>query len=344
MIKFIASHLSGNGGTETVLSEVLNHLALNQPTELTIFGNPINRYWLNNLNNNVTVNIEDPQSKWDKIYSYFKVAFKVKSDDLVISLSPSFIRILSLTRKIINRKFKIISWIHFSLDDQNFFNPNNLKYADYHLAISSKIQKQLISLGIPTNRIKVIYNPVKKEKVINIKKHSNINLAYIGRITFEGQKNLKELLTALNGLNNIHLYLIGTGSKEEIKKCKNFIAKKDNAIKVTWAGWQKKPWDYLADKNIDASILTSTFEGLPMALLESIAHGIPVIASRFDGYNDVVKENINGLSYPMGNISQLQSCLSKIKTINNSQQIQDSINNYYSNKYFANLDKIITRF
>jgi UDP-D-galactose:(glucosyl)LPS alpha-1,6-D-galactosyltransferase len=344
MIKFVASHLSGNGGTETVLSEVLNHLALNQQVELIIFGNPTNRYWLDNLNSNVIVKIENPQSKLAKLQSYFKTAFKVKSDDLVISLSPSFIKVLSFARKVSGRKFKIISWIHFSLDDQDLFDPTNIKYADYHLAISNKIRKQLINLGIPSDRIDVIYNPVEKQSATSIKEHSGTNLAYIGRITFEGQKNLKELFTALNGISSVHLYLIGTGSKEEIDRCKRFIENSGNSAKVTWAGWQKQPWNYLADKNIDASILTSTFEGLPMALLESIVRGIPVIASRFDGYSDVVKEHTNGLSYQMGDVDQLRDCIFKIKSINNPKQIQNSISNYYSEIYFANLDNIIHTF
>lgn len=45
MIKFIASYLSGNGRTETVLIPVLNHLAKNTTVELTLFGTPNNDYW-----------------------------------------------------------------------------------------------------------------------------------------------------------------------------------------------------------------------------------------------------------------------------------------------------------
>ena len=53
MIKFVASHLSGNGGTETVLVSVLNHFAKSNPVELIIFGTPDNDYWLSKLNSNV---------------------------------------------------------------------------------------------------------------------------------------------------------------------------------------------------------------------------------------------------------------------------------------------------
>ena len=134
---------------------------------------------------------------------------------------------------------------------------------------------------------------------------------------------------------------MGNGSKKEIAKCKNYIDKNQITSKVTWAGWQKDPWHYLKDKNIDGVILTSNFEGLPMVFLESISRGVPVISSQFDGYDDVVKDKINGFSYEPGNIDKLTEIIGKIKDIKDKKKTQNSINEFYNDNYFAKLDDII---
>ena len=87
--------------------------------------------------------------------------------------------------------------------------------------------------------------------------------------------------------------------------------------------------------------MTSKFEGLPMVFLESISRGMPVISSRFDGYDDVIKEKINGFSYEPGNIDKLTKAIAKIKDIKDKKKIQNSINEFYNDNYFAKLDNVI---
>lgn len=341
MIKFVASHLSGNGGTETVLVPVLNHFAKSRSVQLIIFGKPDNDYWLNKLNSNVKVTVVNYSGKMSKLMAYVKAAFSIKKGDLLISLSPSFIKLASLVRKVRLVHFKIVSWIHFSLVDQNLFNPHDITYADYHLAISSIIKSQLIELGVTAKTISVIYNPIQKEAAWQSKQHENTNIAYIGRVTFDGQKNLKELLDGITNSPQTSIFIVGSGSKSEIAKCTEYISQHKINARVNWAGWQKEPWKYLQSKNIDGVILTSKFEGLPMVFLESISRGIPVISSRFDGYDDVVKENINGLSYPSGDIKLLVHKIDQIKRLKDKGKIQNSINEFYVNNYFSKLDATI---
>lgn len=341
MIKFVASHLSGNGGTETVLVQVLNHIAKTQQVELVVFGSPSNSYWLSKLNKNITVKVVKYGNKYSKLFVFTREAWLTEKNDTVISLSPSFIKLLYYVRKAKHSNYQIISWIHFSLEDQDLFNPQDLIYADFHLAISNKIKNQLTRLGVSEKKIAVIFNPVKKAKAFQTLPHNKTNIAYIGRISFYGQKNLSELLSSLIGVNNIHLYIIGSGYPEEEQKCKKFISSNNLQKNITWAGWQKSPWEYLKDKNIDGTILTSNFEGLPMVFLESISRGIPVISSQFDGYDDVVKEDVNGLSYKLNDVHKLKSCILKIKNIKDKELIQDSISSYYSDNYFKFWDQYL---
>lgn len=54
--RFICAPVSGNGGTETVVVAVVNHLAeLNKNVDLFLTLEPENRSWLTKINSNVNI-------------------------------------------------------------------------------------------------------------------------------------------------------------------------------------------------------------------------------------------------------------------------------------------------
>ena len=90
--------------------------------------------------------------------------------------------------------------------------------------------------------------------------------------------------------------------------------------------------------------MSSKYEGLPMIMLESISRGIPVVTTKFDGYEDIVKEGVNGYTYKSGNIEELGQKLIKISEQKiSTKDIQDSIENYYTENYFKNLENALVK-
>jgi len=51
--------------------------------------------------------------------------------------------------------------------------------------------------------------------------------------------------------------------------------------------------------------LTSRFEGLPRALVEALAAGVPVVAMAVDGVVEVIREGVNGFMVPEGDLAGL---------------------------------------
>lgn len=63
---------------------------------------------------------------------------------------------------------------------------------------------------------------------------------------------------------------------------------------------------------LDVFVLTSDWEGTPMAALEAMSHGLPVIASSVGGVPDVVVNNNTGILFPKGD---LQACIAAMHTL-----------------------------
>jgi glycosyltransferase involved in cell wall biosynthesis len=142
---------------------------------------------------------------------------------------------------------------------------------------------RLESLGVCSERIAVIPNPVDVDKVREFAKR-NVNLPHfrnsslptfvsVGRLTH--QKGMDRLIGWISQLDSeVNLLIIGSGSDyqsliEQVKK----EALKDNVIILEY---MENPFPYMM--SADAVVLGSRWEGLPNVALEALAIGRPVIA------------------------------------------------------------------
>ena len=74
-------------------------------------------------------------------------------------------------------------------------------------------------------------------------------------------------------------------------------------------------------KHLNVFVLPSLFgEGLPMALLEAMSVGLPIVATRTGGIPEVIRSGIEGLLVPPGDTRELCDALSNIK-VNHSAGI-----------------------
>ena len=129
-----------------------------------------------------------------------------------------------------------------------------------------------------------IYNPLDEKRIINqskkkIKKIFNKNtlkIINVGR--FVDQKDQLTLLKALNEIRNkIHFnaVIIGRGILKD--KLKNFILQNKLKNFVKLLKFKKNPYPYIIQSDI--FVLSSSFEGLPNVLLESLVLNKFIISS-----------------------------------------------------------------
>lgn len=122
------------------------------------------------------------------------------------------------------------------------------------------------------------------------------------------------------------------------------VKEKGISDRVTYRGWVEDPWKNVS--NPSALLLTSKYEGLGLVLAEAISYGVPVISSNIEtGPDDIVVDNVNGFLYESGNIEDLKrKLLNFIKnpSLLSQNNIENTINEFYSDRYFAKLDAAFT--
>jgi glycosyltransferase involved in cell wall biosynthesis len=125
----------------------------------------------------------------------------------------------------------------------------------------------------------------------------SINVATISR--YKGQDNLLEAaaLAKAKG-SNVKYLLVGPGSKENVDALLSKIKDLNLTEDVFYLGYREDAPELI--KGSDFFVLPSVKEGFPLAVLEAMALGKPVIATDCCGPADMVNDGVNGYLVPVG--------------------------------------------
>lgn len=263
--------------------------------------------------------------------------------DNVIVLSPKYINLSHKVRVLFHKHYQITDWIHFSLAKMFVSDRKYFKRADYHLAISTGIKQQLLKMQIPDESIFSVFNPIERSSH-QIPVSAEPKYIYVGRLEYQHQKNLQELIRGFEmiqrELPNAKLELWGDGP--DVDSLKRLVTGLQLNDCVSFKGWQQDPWKLI--DSATAFVLTSTYEGLPMSILEAMSHGVPVVAADVSTGPDDEITDVNGLLYESGRINELKNDCIEInenRADYDATTIQNSISKFYTKNYFSNLIKIL---
>lgn len=352
-VAFVGEAVSGFGGMETVIRDVINNFQANPAEiqcEMFFFcrNDKMDKTWLSGIDYACSFsNIRLGFLRRTKHIHTFSHWLKKTKPDVVVCIDVLSCLLVSKSRNKTGMRFPVFSWPHFSLDHKK--HAECIIYADYHLAISNGIKQQMMDRGINEKDITVIFNPVSRKAAIIPQPEDGqpATFLYVGRMKFEGQKRIKDLLDGLSQAEGEwRLHVIGDGS--DFEKCQAYGQELGISHRITWHGWQLAPWDVVKNdiKNVTALLLTSAFEGFGMAILEAMSYGIPCISSDcISGPSDMIQPGINGELYPPNDLPQFVRLLNQAilgQTKYNNNLIPDTIDKFYDDVYFHNLKKAIS--
>ncbi|NEG89964.1 PssE/Cps14G family polysaccharide biosynthesis glycosyltransferase [Bifidobacterium aerophilum] len=131
------------------------------------------------------------------------------------------------------------------------------------------------------------------------------------------RKGVDDLLNALaelrntNRLGNMHVVIAGTGAQEEELKTKaQNLGLSGDA--VDFAGWTVGDKKRELFEHSQALVLPSYNEGLPVAVLEAISYGMPVVATSVGDMAAAVHDGENGYLIKPGDVDALADSLVRL--------------------------------
>ncbi|MCF4098413.1 glycosyltransferase [Maritalea mediterranea] len=132
-----------------------------------------------------------------------------------------------------------------------------------------------------------------------------VSLVYIGRISpIKNLISMVELLSHLirSHFQNVSLHIYGEANNDAqidyLEKVKQKISSNDLEDVVVFKGFSSDPASDF--RKYDASIILSEGEALPMAGIESLIAGTPVIAYDRPGLNDLICQSSEGVLFQPG--------------------------------------------
>lgn len=108
---------------------------------------------------------------------------------------------------------------------------------------------------------------------------------------------------------NVKFVLAGSGSEEDEKKIKKLIMENNVKSNVQFPGWVRGNQKNDLLLNADIFLLPSYSEGMPMAILDAMGYGLPIISTDVGGISEIVHYGENGYIFAPGNIQGFSNAI-----------------------------------
>ena len=202
------------------------------------------------------------------------------------------------------------------------------------------IQKKVPQVN--SEKLIVSYLGVEKVQELRLEKKETtlkiLSLAFLGKV-----KRIDLLVSALEQLEgfNVEWHHIGEGNDHlDIKQYAfNRLFNKSNIKYVLTGDISKKAvYDYLNKTHFDLLINTSSYEGIPVSMMEAMSFSIPVIGTNVGGVSEIIEDGKNGyLLSPNPEPSEIIERLSQLYYLSEENYFSMRTNAYqtWKNKFNA---------
>lgn len=180
---------------------------------------------------------------------------------------------------------------------------------DYNFAIRKMKAKEVVyvpGVGIDTAKIKNTQVDIKqKREELNISRDSFV-IASVGELN--DNKNHELIIRAISRLEDkehITYVVCGKGpKKDELIKLA-----KEMEVNLVLPGFRNDITQIL--KSSDLFVFPSKREGLPVSLMEAMACGLAIVASKVRGNTDLIEDGVNGYLFESDNVEEAAASLNK---------------------------------
>ena len=219
------------------------------------------------------------------------------------------------------------------------------KTVSLYLAPSAFMKETVVSFGIPEAKVEVLYNFIDQAKLEKKEVKMEDYLLYYGRLSFE--KGINILLEALRLVPNTpRLKIVGVGPEEDQLKDSVKSLGLEGLVEFLGAKYGSELEEIILSAK--AIIIPSVWaENMPFVLLESLALGKAVIASRTGGLPELITSGETGFLFENGNSADLAEKIMALNDYNLAQigsAAQATVVDLTLEKHYNRLLEIYQRF
>ena len=190
--------------------------------------------------------------------------------------------------------------------------------SDVVVAVAPAATEALVAAGVPRERTATIPNavaPVPARPAADVRAEFGAEgrdlVVTVGRYT--AQKNQAVLLEALARLpterrSRVRALLVGVGELED--DLRSAVATLGLGDTATVVGERFDAVDITAAAHV--FVLSSDWEGLPLALLEAMSLGRAIVATSVDGIADALQDDVSGVLVPPRDPEALAAALDRV--------------------------------
>ena len=218
---------------------------------------------------------------------------------------PSLLTVHGITSIEIKYCSKRIAFLYqrlFCLPNEKFVLS---KFPD--IVVCSPQMKQLV-FNMTSSKIHIIPNGIDFEDIRNIPPLKSIerpSILYVGGLS--KIKGIDVLLNAasiiIKRIPNLRVYIAGSGPEEG--NLEKTVRKLNIEKNVKFLGFVSEDKKFSYYKSVDVCVFPSRYEPFGIVLLEAMASGKPVVASKVGGIPFVVEDGKTGLLFERGNVEVL---------------------------------------
>lgn len=247
--------------------------------------------------------------RWDQIWRQVRDEFRNWQPDVVHVWLPEVISLpgavcarcagIPCITSVRRSNFKGIGWRNWGREMLNVM-PH---FFSDHVVANFSLERELVPLRVfwRWRSAEVIPNGVRPsvrgygDLVRGLPAEKRLSFVFVGR--FAEQKRLPFLIETLARMNGAawELTVFGRGSEPNEIALSNRVAQLGLKERIRFAGfvpdWRKEA------RGFDYLVFPSVSEGMPNVVVEAMAEGLPVIASRIPELSNILLDEINGFFF-----------------------------------------------
>jgi glycosyltransferase involved in cell wall biosynthesis len=212
---------------------------------------------------------------------------------------------------------KLTGWL---IDEIIYVSSSEAEVAKKYKVFQSR-KFTIIPNGVPSHK-------VEQEEDMSLKKElfsQNADRPVILTMSrYNYQKNMQECYQIAKSCREYNFLWLGNG--DDLQKIK-VQAEKENVSNIMFYGATNNVLSFL--KISDIYLSTARWEGMPLALLEAMSYGIPIVATDVTGNKDVVNPLV-GCLYGLGDIN---SAINSLKGLIEDPLDKQTILQYFQENF-----------